>query len=64
MLPKDDGRRRKITDRNIRKLLKSNNGSYRLTVPIEMVKELGWKEKQKVVFEKKGDSLKIKDWKK
>jgi len=28
------------------------------------VKELGWREEQKVVFEKRGEVLKIKDWKK
>jgi len=56
--------RQKIVNRNIRKINKSGNGSYTVTIPMEMVKELGWREKQKVVFEKRGEVLKIKDWKK
>jgi len=44
--------------------MKSGNGSYVVTIPMEMVKELKWKERQKVVFEKRGETLKIKDWKK
>ncbi len=40
--------RRKSEDNNIRKLTKSGNGSIGLTLPIEVVRELGWKEKQKV----------------
>ncbi len=56
--------RQKIMDRNIRKIIKSGNGSYILTIPMEMVKELGWRERQKVVFSKKGREIRIKDWKK
>ncbi len=38
--------------------------SIGVTLPIEMVKELKWREKQKVVIDKKGDRIIIKDWKK
>jgi len=54
--------RRKLTDKNIRKILKSGD-SYAVTIPIEMMKELKWKEKQKVVVKMKGKSIIIKDWK-
>jgi bifunctional DNA-binding transcriptional regulator/antitoxin component of YhaV-PrlF toxin-antitoxin module len=33
-----------------------------VTLPIEFVRELKWREKQKVVITKRGDSLIIKDW--
>jgi antitoxin component of MazEF toxin-antitoxin module len=54
--------RRKIKDENIRKILKSGD-SYAVTIPIEMMKELNWKAKQKVVAKIKGKSIIIKDWK-
>lgn len=54
--------RRKLKDKNIRKILKNGN-SYAVTVPIEMIKELKWKEKQKVVVKKRGKGLSIVDWK-
>lgn len=36
--------------------------SYMVTLPKEMVKELGWRERQKVTIEKDGDQLVITDW--
>ncbi len=35
-----------------------------VTLPIELVRELGWREKQKVVVKKRGSGLLIEDWKK
>jgi antitoxin component of MazEF toxin-antitoxin module len=56
--------RRKLEDNNIRKLSKTGGGkSVSVTLPIEMVRELKWREKQKVVVKKKGDRLIIEDWK-
>ena len=54
---------RKIINRSIRKIFKSGN-SYAITLPIELVKELNWRETQKLVVEKKGNNLIISDWKK
>ncbi len=58
--------RRNLEDRNIRKLSKSggNSGSICVTLPIEIVRELGWKEKQKVVVKKHGKGIIISDWSK
>lgn len=56
--------RRKIEDNHIRKLTKSGNGSIGLTLPIEIVREFRWKEKQKVVVKKSGKKIIIEDWKK
>ena len=56
--------RRKLTDRNTRKLLKNSGGSIQVTLPIEFIRELKWRNKQKVVITKKGNTLIIKDWEK
>lgn len=50
---------------NVRKVQYSN-GSYYLTVPINIVREMKLKEREKVVFEydKKRKRIIIKDWKK
>ena len=53
---------RKLEDKNIRKILK-NGGSYAVTIPIEMLNKLKWREKQKVLVKMKGRSIIIRDWK-
>jgi len=57
---------KKLKDKNIRKLTKMGRGggSIGLTLPIEIVKKLKWKERQKVVVKLKGKEIIIKDWKK
>ena len=54
---------RKIINRSIRKIFKSGN-SYAITLPIELVKELNWRETQKLVVKKRGNSLVVSDWEK
>lgn len=49
---------------NIRKLTKIGRKSIGLTLPIEMVRKLGWKEKQKVVVKVEWKRIIVKDWKK
>jgi antitoxin component of MazEF toxin-antitoxin module len=57
--------RRKLKDRNIRKLNRTGRGkSIMVTLPIEFIRELKWRDKQKVVVTKHGDKLIIEDWKK
>ena len=53
--------KRTIGKRNVRKLYKHSK-SYTLTVPIEIVRELGWQERQKVVVKKHGQGILISDW--
>ena len=55
--------RRKLEDKNIRKITKSGS-SLSVTIPIEMMRVLGWREKQKVVIKKRGKSIIVSDWKK
>jgi len=46
-----------------RKLTKTGMGSYYLTLPRDMIKALGWKERQKLTVKKDGQKLIIEDWK-
>ncbi|MEA3323338.1 MAG: AbrB/MazE/SpoVT family DNA-binding domain-containing protein [Patescibacteria group bacterium] len=55
--------RRDLKDKNIRKIYKKS-GSYCVTIPIEIVKELKIKKGQKVVIKKRGNEIIITDWKK
>ena len=58
------GRRK---DENLRKIQQSGKkGSYHITLPVSIVRELKWKEGQKVVVsvDKKSKTIKIKDWRK
>lgn len=56
--------RRKLKNKNIRKLSRIGNKSIGLTLPIDFLRELKWREKQKVVVKKRGNKLIIEDWKK
>ncbi len=53
----------KLKNKNIRKITKIAKHSFSITLPIELVDKLGWKEHQKVVVKQKGKHLIIKDWK-
>ena len=55
---------KKSNQRNIRKITKSGSTSLGITLPIEILRELKWKEKQRVIVRRKGKSLIITDWKK
>ena len=55
---------RKLSESNIRKITKVGRWSFSVTIPIDLVRKLGWREKQKVVISKKGSTLVIRDWKK
>ena len=58
--------RNKIENKNVRKLSRVGSGkTYAITLPIEIVREFGWSEKQKLVVKKFGkDKIIIEDWKK
>ena len=56
--------RRKLTKNHIRTLLKLGGGaSYGISLPMEEVRDLGWKAKQNLVVARYGDGLLIRDWK-
>lgn len=54
---------KKSTQTNIRKITKVGLQSLAVTLPIDLVRKLKWKEKQKVVIKKQGNKLVISDWK-
>lgn len=54
---------RNFKDRSIRQLTKVGGGSYSLTIPMEIIKEFGWKERQKLTVKKQGKKIIIEDWK-
>ena len=55
--------RRNINERNIRKLTKVGGGaSISITLPIEIVRKLKWRDGQKVVVEEKNGKIIITDW--
>ena len=56
---------RKLKDKNIRKLTRMGGGrSMGLTLPVEILRELGWRKKQKVTVKRTGKRIIIEDWKK
>ena len=52
-----------MEDHDVRNLQKTAGGStYIVSLPIDVVRELGWQAKQKLVVRKYGDGILIKDW--
>lgn len=52
-------------DENLRKIQQSGKrGSYHLTLPVRIMRELKWREGQKVVVKSRGKKITIEDWKK
>ena len=57
--------RQRVGEEQVRKLQRTgeNGSSYMVTLPKELITELGWQKKQKVVVKKKGKTLVVEDWK-
>lgn len=53
---------RKAEEKNIRKLTRLGKLSIAVTIPRDLVVELGWREGQKVVAKKRGQGVFIEDW--
>jgi len=57
--------RKKLDERDVRKLTRTGGGkSISVTLPIEHIRELRWRDKQKVTVRKSGSKIIIEDWKK
>lgn len=56
--------KRRIEDKNIRKLTRIGSSSLGVTIPVEFLRELKWREKQKLVLNKRDNKITIEDWKK
>jgi len=55
---------RKSGEQEIRSLTQNRTGTYQISLPIQLVRDLGWRERQKVTVKRSGDKLVIEDWKK
>ena len=55
--------RRKEKDFEISKLARTGGGSLSMTLPVELITKLGWREKQKVKVRYSRGRLMISDWK-
>lgn len=53
--------RREIGKEDIRNIQQSRN-TYHVSIPIKMMRELGWQERQKVRFRREGKKLIVEDW--
>lgn len=56
--------RHKIGDQNVRKLFKIGNGTYAITIPIDIIRTFDWQERQKLTIETddKRKRIILKDW--
>lgn len=50
-------------DESVRKLTKTGNYTYYVTIPKADIDALGWRERQKVKVRRSGQKLVIEDWK-
>jgi len=49
-------------EKQIRKIVKNGRNSYYVNIPKEAMKELKWKERQKVLVHRTGPKIVIEDW--
>jgi hypothetical protein len=54
---------KKTKDKNVRKLMRLGKTSLGITLPVELLVELNWREKQKLVVKKVRGGVLVKDWK-
>lgn len=52
---------RKLDKQDIRKIMKLGD-SFAITIPVEILRVLGWKEKQKVTVKKIRGGFVVRDW--
>ena len=55
--------RRRTEENNIRSLTKTGGASYAVIIPVEFIRKLKWRVKQKVEVKLYQDRIIIKDWK-
>ncbi len=54
---------RKLAEKDVRKLTRLGKSSLAITLPKEFLTVLGWREKQKVVVKRRGQTIIVEDWK-
>jgi len=53
---------KKSGEQSVRVISKNNSGTYQISLPIDLIRQLGWQQHQKIVVKKRGNSLIIVDW--
>ncbi len=54
---------RKAGEQEVRNLTQNSTGTYQLSIPKQLIREIGWRQGQKLVVKKAGNTLLIEDWK-
>ena len=55
---------RRAGEQSVRNITQNRTGTYQVSLPIGLVRELKWQQGQKVTIKRSGDKLVIQDWKK
>lgn len=55
---------KKLGSQNVRSITQNSTGTYAVTLPLQLARELGWRKGQKVVVTRRGQTLVVADWKK
>ncbi len=53
---------RKTSEKNLRQLARLGKVTLAVTLPRELILELGWKENQKVTVKRQGKKIIVEDW--
>lgn len=53
---------RKAGEQQVRNLTQNRTGTYSISLPIELIRQLKWQQGQKLVVSKRGKNLVIEDW--
>jgi len=53
-----------IDMKNIRKIVKNGRQSYYINIPKDLMRELKWRERQKMIITKRGNKIIVTDWEK
>ena len=48
--------------KDIRKIIQNGRGSYYINIPKELMHELKWRERQKIIVKKSGKKIILEDW--
>lgn len=51
-------------EQNIRKIVKNGRNSYHINIPKEIMRELSWRERQKLTIRRVGKRIMVEDWEK
>jgi phosphate uptake regulator len=53
---------RSVGEQRVRTLQKTNTGTYTVSLPIQLVRDLRWQDGQKVIIRRSGKKLIVEDW--